>query len=159
VARIALRDVARSVGGWSTREHPWEGGSDHDVFLARGIPAVLFWCFPDFSYHTGLDRLDHVDPEVMRRMACAITATALALADPVPSDLPRYRAGLAFDRAMRISAAQEAGKPEVAEAWEDWYVGVEGWLETWLDGSNSAPKRPSSGEGGPGKSSPTDEGE
>src|SRR5690606_9102673 len=43
VARQALADVALRVGGWATAENPYEGGTDHEVLLAAGIPTVLFW--------------------------------------------------------------------------------------------------------------------
>ncbi len=134
VSRLALRDVARAVGGWETREHPWEGGSDHDIFLDRGIPAVLLWCFTDFAYHTSLDRLEHVDPEVTRRLATVIVATALSITDPVEKDLERYREAIALDRELRVGAAQEAENPDLAKEWESWYAGVEAWLVENLGG-------------------------
>ncbi len=135
IARTALRDVADRVGGWETREHPYEGGSDHDIFLRAKVPAILFWCFTDFAYHTSLDRLDHVDPEVMRRLAATILATALAIADPAAGDLDRYRAGLALDAETRLGAvagAAELSDKERArstELWKAWFTGVESWLE------------------------------
>ncbi len=129
VARLALRDVARAVGGWETREHPYEGGSDHDIFLREGTPAILFWCFTDFAYHTSLDRLSHVDPVVMRRLATAIVATAWSLAHPGPEDLPRYREALALDRELRLGAARGAEREELAAMWEEWFAGAADWLE------------------------------
>jgi aminopeptidase YwaD len=63
---------ARAAGsGWNWRTNPFEGGSDHESFLARGIPAVLLWHFTDQYYHTSLDRLDTVDPQEMRNVAVA----------------------------------------------------------------------------------------
>ncbi len=55
--------------GWMVRSNPFEGGSDHESFLKRGVPAVLLWHFTDPYYHTSLDRLDKVDPEEMRHVA------------------------------------------------------------------------------------------
>jgi len=69
--RLGLEDARAS----------FEGGSDHVVFIEKGIPAVLFWHFTDFAYHTSLDRLDHLDLEEMHRTGAAILCTALALAD------------------------------------------------------------------------------
>ena len=128
VARTALRDVSSAVGGWETREHPYEGGSDHDIFIGQQIPAILFWCFTDFAYHTSLDRLAHVDPEVMRRLATTIVATALALADPAPGDLERYRLAIELDAALRVGVATKAKNPALVEDWNDWFKGVEAWL-------------------------------
>lgn len=129
IARCALRDVAVLVGGWETAEHPWEGGSDHDIFLRRNIPALLLWNFTDFAYHTSLDRVEHVDPETLRRMSCAILATALSVADLRESELPRYRACLELDRALRLEAAKKAERFDVAERWATWFEGVDAWFE------------------------------
>jgi hypothetical protein len=57
--------------GWRVRNNPFEGGSDHESFLARGVPAVLLWHFTDQYYHTSLDRLDKVDPSEMQHVAIA----------------------------------------------------------------------------------------
>ncbi len=136
VARAALHDVAAEVGGWETAEHPWEGGSDHDVFLRRGVPAVLFWHFTDFTYHTGLDRLDRIDPEELRRSSVAVLATALAIADPRSPDLARYRQGVELERALRVEAAREAGRLETAQDWEEWCDGA----LAWIDGRLAVPR-------------------
>jgi hypothetical protein len=64
----ALR--ARSgATGWNVRDNPFEGGSDHESFLKRGIPAALLWHFTDRYYHTNLDRLDKVSEEEMKHQA------------------------------------------------------------------------------------------
>ncbi|MGQ0553433.1 MAG: M28 family peptidase [Planctomycetota bacterium] len=68
----ALRLRAENTG-WNVRSNPFEGGSDHESFLERGVPAVLLWHFTDTYYHTSLDRLDKVDPAEMEHMAvCAL---------------------------------------------------------------------------------------
>jgi hypothetical protein len=128
MARCAIADVSREAGSWETAEHPWEGGSDHDIFLNRGIPAILFWHFTDFAYHTSLDRLEHVDMGEVRRMAVAILATALALADPRPADLERYLDTVALERSLRVAAAVEAEDEATAEAWNTWSTGARHWL-------------------------------
>lgn len=132
LARTALADVAASVGGWETAEHPWEGGSDHDVFLAHGVPGVLFWHFTDFTYHTGLDRLDRIDPEELRRSAVAVLATALAVADPLPADLERYRRGVELEQELRLAAAREAGRDDAVRDWQNWCDGALNWIDTRL---------------------------
>lgn len=128
IARCALVDVGMAEGGWTTADHPWEGGSDHDVFLGRAIPAVLFWHFTDFAYHTSLDRLDMVDASEIKRTEVAILATMLAVADPRPEDVRRYVVSAELERQVRVAAAEAAGNPECAEAWEDWTTGAVGWL-------------------------------
>lgn len=66
----AIRSVAAGTE-WRARSNPFEGGSDHESFLAHGIPAVLLWHFTDRFYHTNMDRLDTVDPKEMQRSAVA----------------------------------------------------------------------------------------
>ncbi|MCB9913804.1 MAG: M28 family peptidase [Planctomycetes bacterium] len=128
VARTALADVARATGGWTFSENPWEGGSDHDVFLGRGVPAILIWHFTDFTYHTGLDRLGRLDPEELRRTSVGVLATALAVADLRRADLERYLASDALELELRTAAAETAARPEVAERWRAWSAGVGAWL-------------------------------
>ena len=94
IARCAMIDVARHSGGWASADHPWEGGSDHDEFIADGIPAVLFWHFTDFAYHTSLDRLGMVDADEIRRTQVALLASAYVIADPRAEDNERYRASI-----------------------------------------------------------------
>ena len=135
--RLALADTGRRVGGWETSENPWEGGSDHDVFLQSGVPAVLFWHFTDFTYHTSLDRLGRIDPEELRRSSCAIVATALTVADLRRADLARLEASNALELELRVAAALEAGRPDVAKRWREWCHGVDLWLaETCVDAAD-----------------------
>jgi hypothetical protein len=128
VARTAFADVASVTGGWVTAENPWEGGSDHDVFLEHGIPAVLIWHFTDFTYHTSLDRMDMLDPMELERSCLAVLATALAIASPAPGDLERYLATNEIERGLRVAAAKKAGHSEIADRWELWCKGAELWL-------------------------------
>jgi hypothetical protein len=128
IARSALLDVAAEAGGWKTAEHPYEGGSDHDVFIARDIPAALFWHFTDFTYHTSMDRTEFVDPHEMRRTGTALMTTALALADPRPGDLERYLATLNLELNMRVAAAESAKQGALTKLWKDWCHGARQWL-------------------------------
>ncbi len=129
VARCAMNDVARFAGGWESADHPWEGGSDHDEFIERGIPAVLFWHFTAFAYHTSLDRLDMVDAAEIRRTQVALLATALAVADPHPGDLPRYQACLSMEEEERVLAAESAGRSDIAKLWKEWTEGARAWMK------------------------------
>ena len=69
----AMRERQKSVD-WPVRSNPYEGGSDHESFLERGIPAVLLWHFTDPYYHTNLDRLDKVSLDEMENMAVGTLA-------------------------------------------------------------------------------------
>ena len=133
IARCAMVDVGlleeRETGRpWPSADHPWEGGSDHDVFLERGIPAVLFWHFTDFTYHTSLDVPGMVDPEEMRRTGAALLSAALGVADARPSDLARYAESLRAEIDLRTSAAAAAGDGAIEQAWRDWGAGARSWL-------------------------------
>ena len=128
VARCAMVDVGVHAGGWVTRDHPWEGGSDHDIYLARGIPSMLIWHFTDFTYHSNLDRMEMIDLDELRHSCCAVLAAALAIADPLPTDLERYLASLDLEREVRIQAALGADDEELVQSWEDWCTGARHWL-------------------------------
>lgn len=133
IARCAMVDVGlleeREAGRpWPSADHPWEGGSDHDVFLERGIPAVLFWHFTDFTYHTSLDVPGMVDPEEMRRTGAALLSAALGVADARPADLSRYAESLRAEVDLRAKAAAAAGDKQIEEAWRDWGTAARSWL-------------------------------
>lgn len=128
IARSALHDVGLHVGGWTTSENPWEGGSDHDVFLKRKIPALLIWHFTDYTYHTSLDRVDRLDPEELRRSATAILGTALAVANLRQADRARLAASNALELELRVESALAAERPDVAKRWREWCHGVDQWI-------------------------------
>ncbi len=128
IARCAMIDVGRVDGNWTSADHPWEGGSDHDIFIRKGIPAVLFWHFTDFTYHTSLDRMSYVDPEEIRRTGTALLATALAVADPRPEDLERYLLSLEKERILRVQAAEDHDEEGLVVHWEEWCLGAREWL-------------------------------
>ncbi len=128
VLRCALVDVAGVAGGWATGEHPFEGGSDHVVFLQAGVPSALLWHFPDWAYHTGADRMEHVDADEMKRTGCALLAAALALASPQPADLERYLHGHKLEIDVRVDAALAARDGALAARWKTWGDDVRQWL-------------------------------
>lgn len=128
IARCALVDVGALQSGWKTNEHPYEGGSDHSVYLQSGIPAVLFWHFTDFAYHTSLDRLEHVDALEMRRTGAALITTALAVADARPTDLERYLKSLMAEAKVRTNACDDAHDAEALQQWRAWTTGARMWL-------------------------------
>jgi len=136
ILREALLDVAayeaeRRSGAprWETREHPWEGGSDHDRYLAQGVAACLLWHFTDYSYSTSLDRMNHVDGDELRRTSVAALAGALAVAAAAPGDLERHLGSLNLERQMRLDAVVAAGRGDAAiTRWKEWFDGARHWL-------------------------------
>jgi len=101
---------ARAAGtGWNWRTNPFEGGSDHESFLARGIPAVLLWHFTDQYYHTSLDRLEAVDPAEMRNVSVAALGLVHHFAN---AGIPRAQEVLA----LVLAAARTRLNVEAANA-------------------------------------------
>jgi len=123
--------------GWFVGENPYEGGSDHDPFLARKIPAILTWHFPDRFYHTSMDTFDKVSVEEMEHVGIAIATAALGLASPTPAlfDYVRnivkekglWRLRVEHDNAAKNLADAEDPKKTlqreliIRDAWRDWY--------------------------------------
>ncbi len=62
---------------------PYDGGSDHIVFLDGGIriPAVMLICWPDMWYHTDRDTPDKSDPTQLKRVVVLSTASAIFLSN------------------------------------------------------------------------------
>ena len=71
--------------------NPFEGGSDHEAFLEKGVPAALTWHFTDYVYHTAKDTL--------------FFSSARELEEEYGKD----------------TAAELADEKAVLTAWEDWY--------------------------------------
>ncbi len=134
--------TARRDGPWAWRTNPFEGGSDHEPFLERGLPAVLGWHFTDRAYHTTADRMDRVSGPEMRRVAATFGAAALALAsDDVDGELGAVLAHARRARLADVRAASEAmveaGRSDratearVLAAWEAWYDQAEASRVAW----------------------------
>ncbi len=70
--------AARS--GWKVAQNPYEGGSDHDIFLPLLIPTTLDWHWVDDFIGTNLDTPDKVSPAEMENVAVAQGLAALVLA-------------------------------------------------------------------------------
>lgn len=58
---------------------PYDGGSDHDVAQALGIPASMLNGWPDAAYHTDLDDLDRTSRRMLRLSAIAAAASVYML--------------------------------------------------------------------------------
>ena len=71
---------------WPVKRNPFEGWSDHDVFLPLRIPSILSWHWVDYFISTNLDTPDKVSREEMKRVGVAHGMTALTLAAGTGSD-------------------------------------------------------------------------
>ncbi|MGE5361036.1 MAG: M28 family peptidase [Bacteroidales bacterium] len=123
--------------GWVVKANPYEGGSDHSVFLAAGVPALLDWHFTDRYYHTNLDTTDKTSPREMSNVGVAVGTTAWLLASADADDAKAVvglledaaTARLALEKrqsgealARDHSAAARAREDAVVAAWKKWYV-------------------------------------
>lgn len=85
--------------------NPFEGGSDHEAFLEKGVPAALTWHFTDYVYHTAKDTL--------------FFSSARELEEEYGKD----------------TAAELADEKAVLTAWEDWYQEALASCGEYFDGA------------------------
>jgi aminopeptidase YwaD len=128
--------------GWRTASNVWEGGSDHDPFLWRKIPAVLSWHFPDFAYHSSMDQVTNISTAELKNAGVSISTAAYRLAlgteEVAQSVLEIVSAAAAKrldllktqarehlqDAQMNQSQNLDAVKHqelEIIDAWTEWY--------------------------------------
>ena len=123
--------------GWTVRTNPYEGGSDHAVFLAAGVPSILAWHFPDRFYHSNLDRPEMTAPSTMVHVGVSVGAAASVLASATEADALALvglveaaaaarleleaRQGRALVAQAADPAAAEATEAAVRAAWVKWY--------------------------------------
>jgi hypothetical protein len=132
-AIAAVRARAASHPGWRFRDHPFEGGSDHESFLERGFPGIMVWHFPDAAYHTNLDRLDRLSGEEMRCVSASIGAAAIGMASGLVADRLEMVRAVERGGLMRLRYAAEAAREsletggtvslerQIVRSWLEWY--------------------------------------
>jgi len=84
-----IRTPRGSLSQFNYRITPYEGGSDHMMFIDRKIPGVMF-SHSDYTHHTSEDTPDKVDPVELER--CEIISTGAML----------YLASLTDDQAIDL---------------------------------------------------------
>lgn len=104
---------------WVIRTNPYEGGSDHSVFLDAGVPALLAWHFPDRFYHSNLDRVDKTSAAEMRRVGVSVGTASYLLASATSQDTAALATLLST--AARARVALEVSRAVDAEPWRRWY--------------------------------------
>lgn len=128
--------------GWKTTENVWEGGSDHDPFLWRSIPAVLSWHFPDYAYHTSMDGIDNISPKEVANAGISIGTAAYQLAlgsegvarmalESVDTAWAKRLETIKLLTSMELTEVQSADarardavrqlEKQILEAWSLWY--------------------------------------
>jgi hypothetical protein len=124
--------------GWNVQTNPYEGGSDHSIFLQAGIPAVLATHFTDRYYHTNLDRPDKTSPAEMGHVGIAVGTAAVVLASAGQAEAVALTDLVAAAGARRLAletrqsaaivdkaadrAAAEAAERTILDAWKKWYT-------------------------------------
>ena len=118
---VALRR-ARDTN-WVVRTNPYEGGSDHTVFVTAKLPALLNWHFTDRYYHTNLDTADKVSAVEMQHVAIVVGTTALFLASADKTDTAPMIKLMETARDARLATERrQNASSEILDAWEKWYA-------------------------------------
>ncbi len=105
VDALDVRTPRGSLSAFNYRHVPYSGGSDHMMFIDRGIPSVMFSHEPDYTHHTSEDTPDKVDPVQLER--CEILATgALWFLANLSEEEALDLAWLAAERSAASVAAQ-----------------------------------------------------
>jgi Zn-dependent M28 family amino/carboxypeptidase len=60
--------------------NPYDGGSDHDIYLQFSIPSIMVNQWPDIYYHTNLDTIDKFDSILAKRIAIGIGSSLYIIA-------------------------------------------------------------------------------
>ena len=111
---VAQQTAAES--GRPILSSPFEGGSDHDDFLSRRVPAVLSWYWEDPFLSTNLDTPDKVSPESMRFVAQVNGLAALQLASASTAASAELVGVLRDEAARRLRLELEAGRGGLLKA-------------------------------------------
>jgi aminopeptidase YwaD len=107
---------------WIVRTNPYEGGSDHTVFMRAGVPSLLNWHFTDRYYHTNLDTIDKVSASEMQHVAITVGTTALFLASADRTDAAAMTTLMEAARDARLATeVRNNATPEILQAWRKWY--------------------------------------
>jgi aminopeptidase YwaD len=78
---MEIRTPRGSLSQFNYRVTEYRGGSDHNVFIDRKIPGLMFWHDPDYTHHTSEDTPDKVDPVELERCELIAASAVLYLAN------------------------------------------------------------------------------
>ncbi|MGA7159661.1 MAG: M28 family peptidase [Bacteroidota bacterium] len=126
VDEMDIRTPRGSLSEFNYRITPYEGGSDHMMFIDRKIPGVMF-SHSDYTHHTSEDTPDKVDPVELERCEVISTGAMLYLAgleDEQAIDLVHLTAAnsakrLADDGRRARQLIATAAEKDLPAAWAD----------------------------------------
>lgn len=118
---------------------PFVFGSDHSILSdpTVNIPTVALTQWPDKTYHTSADDLDHLDPALLRRAAVMAASYCYTLADLTPElarEILPFTANRFFRRRdnLRRGGADSAARQylrrlawNTLDGYEAWFTGPE----------------------------------
>ena len=119
VRRLSDREAPTfNIGGYvspfHTRIMEYNGGSDHYVYCdpTVGVPCLTLMQWMDSGYHTGGDRMENLDPEMLHKSCVLAACWAYALASPDAADLSHAFAHMRERFQRVLHEAEERGCPE-----------------------------------------------
>lgn len=80
-----VRTPRGSLSAFNYRVTPYNGGSDHMMFIDRKVPGIMFSHDPDYTHHTSEDTPDKVDPVELERSEIIAASSLWYLANLEPS--------------------------------------------------------------------------
>jgi hypothetical protein len=83
---------------WPAEVIPYFQGSDHDMFLALGVPATMLGHDPDWTHHTSEDTVDKTDASELRRVGVLAAAAAYWIASADAEQWQRLAPAVAGER-------------------------------------------------------------
>ncbi len=108
---------------------PYSSGSDHIVFQMPSyqIPCVFYFNWPDMHYHSNEDRPDKADRTELKRVAFIGAASAYAMANGGPDDIPVFISEMAGNGDERLGKdistcfykLQNAGKEKIHDVYKE----------------------------------------
>ncbi|MBZ0113317.1 MAG: DUF4910 domain-containing protein [Thermoanaerobaculia bacterium] len=107
VAGMEIRTPRGSLSTFNFAVTPYSGGSDHNMFIDRRVPGMMFGHDPDYTHHTSEDTPDKVDPVELEREEIIASGAMLYLAnltDPQATELALYAGGNAAGRLGRAAS-------------------------------------------------------
>jgi hypothetical protein len=104
---------SRSTFHW--RQVPFSGGSDHMMFLDRGIPSTMFSHDPDYTHHTSEDTPDKVDPVELERCELIATGALWYLANLTEREALDLAWAVSADASVRFDEGARAVRERFAE--------------------------------------------